>query len=49
MHLAQGHLDEQIKVEGELIEAERDAAILDAASLKLEITSFKKELSVLKK
>ncbi len=34
---------------GELIEAEREAAILDAASLKLEITSFKKELSVLKK
>ncbi len=49
MHLAQGHLDEQIEVEGELTEAEREAAILDAASLKLEITSFKKELSVLKK
>ena len=49
MHLAQGHLDEQIEVEGELTEAEREVAILDAASLKLEITSFKKELSVFKK
>jgi hypothetical protein len=49
MHLAQGHLDEQIEVEGELTEAEREQAILDSASLKLEITSFKKELSVLKK
>jgi hypothetical protein len=48
MQLAQGHLDEQIEVEGELTKAEREAAIL-AASLKLEITSFKKELSVLKK
>jgi hypothetical protein len=35
MYLAQGHLDEQIEVEGELTEAEREAAILDAASLKL--------------
>jgi hypothetical protein len=49
MHLAQGHLDEQIEVEGELSEAEREAAILDAASLKLEIAFFKKELSALKK
>ena len=49
MHLAQGHLDEQIEVEGELTEAEREEAILDSASLKLEITSFKKELSLLKK
>jgi hypothetical protein len=49
MYLAQGHLDEQIEVEGELTEAEREAAILDAASLKLEIAFFKKELSVLKK
>jgi hypothetical protein len=49
MHLARGHLDEQIEVEGELTEAEREAAILDVASLKLESTSFKKELSVLKK
>ena len=49
MHLAQGHLDEQIQVEGELNKDEREAAILDAASLKLEITAFKKELSTLKK
>jgi hypothetical protein len=42
MHLAQGHLDEQIEVEGELTEAEREEAVLDSASLKLEITSFKK-------
>jgi hypothetical protein len=38
MHLAQGHLDKQIEVEGELTEAEREVAFLDAASLKLEIT-----------
>jgi hypothetical protein len=44
MHLAQGHLDEQIQVEGELNDEEREAAILDAASLKLEIAAFKKEL-----
>jgi chromosome segregation ATPase len=49
MYLAQGQLDEQIEVEGELTEAEREAAILDAASLKLEIAFFKKELSALKK
>jgi hypothetical protein len=50
MHLAQSHLlDEQIQVEGELTEVEREAGILDAASLKLEIIAFKKELSVLKK
>jgi hypothetical protein len=49
MHLAQGHLDEQIQVDGELNKEEREAAILDAASLKLEITAFKKELSALKK
>jgi hypothetical protein len=49
MYLAQGRLDEQIKVEGELTEAEREAAILDAASLKLEVAFFKKELSALKK
>jgi hypothetical protein len=49
MYLAQGHLDEQIEVDGELTEAEREAAILDAASLKLEIAFFKKELSALKK
>jgi hypothetical protein len=49
MHLAQVHLDEQIQFEGELNEEEREAAILDAASLKLEITAFKKELSTLKK
>jgi hypothetical protein len=42
-------LDEQIEVEGGLTQAEREVAILDAASLKLEITSFKKEVSVLKK
>jgi hypothetical protein len=33
MHLAQSHLDEQIQVEGELSEVEREAGILDAASL----------------
>jgi hypothetical protein len=49
MHLAQGHLDEQIEVEGELTKAEREVAILDAASLKLEIVFFKKELSARKK
>jgi hypothetical protein len=49
MYLAQEHLDEQIEVEGELTEAEREAAILDATSLKLEIAFFKKELSALKK
>jgi hypothetical protein len=48
MYLAQGHLDEQIEVEGELTKAEREVAILDAASLKLEIAFFKKELSALK-
>jgi hypothetical protein len=41
MNLEQGHLDEQIEVEGEFTEAEREAAILDAASLKLEIAFFK--------
>jgi hypothetical protein len=49
MHLAHGHLDEQIQLEGKLNEEEREAAILDAASLKLEIMAFKKELSTLKK
>jgi hypothetical protein len=49
MRLAQGHLDEQIDVEGELTKAESKGAILDAVSLKLEIMAFKKELSVLKK
>jgi hypothetical protein len=44
IHLAQGHLDEQIEVEEELGEQEREAAILDATSLTLEITAFKKEL-----
>jgi hypothetical protein len=37
MHLAQGHLDEQIQVEGQLSMEEREEAILDAASLKLEV------------
>jgi hypothetical protein len=49
MHLAQGHLDEQIKVEEELTEAEREVVIIDDTSLKLEIAAFKKELSLLKK
>ena len=49
MHLTQGHLDEQIEVGGELTKAEREAAILDATSLKLEIAFFKNELSILKK
>jgi hypothetical protein len=48
MHLAQGHLDEAINVEGELAEQEREQAILDLALLKDEIKTFKKELSVLK-
>jgi hypothetical protein len=47
--LAQGHLDKQIEVEGELTGAGREVAILDAASLKLDIAFFKKELSALKK
>jgi hypothetical protein len=46
MPLASAHLDEQIKVDGALIEQEQ--AILDAASLKEEIHNFKKELSILK-
>ena len=38
-------MDEQIQVEGEVtIIEETEAAILDAAFLKLEITTFKKEL-----
>jgi hypothetical protein len=50
MHLAQGHLDEEIAVEGVLNKKEeRMTAIENAASLKEEITSFKKELTDLKK
>jgi hypothetical protein len=49
MHLAQGHSDEEIAVEGVLNEEERVTAIENAASLKEEITSFKKELTDLKK
>jgi hypothetical protein len=49
MHLAQGHLDEEIAVEGVLNEEERMMAIENAASLKEEITSFKRELTNLKK
>jgi hypothetical protein len=49
MHLAQRQLDEQIEVKGESTEAEIEAAILDAASLKLELAFFKKERSTLKK
>jgi hypothetical protein len=50
MHLAQGPFDDQIhQVEGELTDKEREATILDAASLKLKIITFKKELSALKK
>jgi hypothetical protein len=49
VNLAQSHLDEQIQVEGELSMEEREEAILDAASLKLEVTAFKKELTTLKK
>jgi hypothetical protein len=48
MHMAQGHLDEQIQVQGELSQQEIEQAILDSASLKEEIKTFKKELSVLK-
>jgi hypothetical protein len=49
MHLAQGHLDEEIAVEGVLNEEERMTVIENAASSKEEITSFKKELTHLKK
>jgi hypothetical protein len=48
IHLAQGHLDEQIQVEGKLTQEEREKAILDSASLKDEIKTFKKESSVLR-
>jgi hypothetical protein len=44
LHLGQSHLDAQIQVEGELSEVEREGGILDAASLKVEITAFKKEV-----
>jgi hypothetical protein len=49
LHLAPQYLDEQIGFEGELTQEEREVAILDAVSLKLENATFKKELSVLKK
>jgi hypothetical protein len=49
MNLAHGHLDKQIEGEGELTEAERERAILDATSLKFKITFVKKELSLLNK
>jgi hypothetical protein len=49
MYLAQGHLDKQIEVKGELTEAERERAIMDATSLKLGIAFIKKELSLLNK
>ncbi len=42
-------MKEQIEVEGELSDEERESAILDAASLKEETQNFKKELSDLKK
>jgi len=48
MHLAQGHLNEQIEVEGELTPQEREQAILDVASLKEEIKTFKREVLLLK-
>jgi hypothetical protein len=42
MHLAQAHLDEQIVVEGELSQQEeREQAILDVASLKEEIKTYR--------
>jgi hypothetical protein len=47
--LAQALLKEQIEVEGELSDEEREAAIVDAASLKEEMQNFKKELLDLKK
>jgi hypothetical protein len=50
MHVLLGHLDEQIQVEGALrSDEEREEAIVNAASLKEETTSFKKELVDLKK
>jgi hypothetical protein len=48
VHLAQGHLNEQIEVEGEFTQTERQAAILHLASLKDEIKTFKRESSELK-
>jgi hypothetical protein len=47
--LTQGHLDEELQVEGVLNDEERNAAIESAASLKKEITIIKKETSDLKK
>jgi hypothetical protein len=49
MHLTQSHLDEQIQVEGELSEVEREAGIIEAASLKLEITLSKNNYQFLRK
>jgi hypothetical protein len=49
MHLAQAHLDEQIEVDGELSQQEREQAILDVASLKEEIKTYRKEVLLLKK
>jgi hypothetical protein len=43
-----GHLDEQIQVEGELSDQEQQEAIVDAASLKEEMTISKKQLADLK-
>ncbi len=49
MLIAQGHLREQLEVEGEILLEDRTEAIANEISLKKEIMSFKKELTVLKK
>jgi hypothetical protein len=49
MLIAQGHLREQLEVEGEMLAEDRTEAIANEISLKQEIMPFKKELTVLKK
>jgi hypothetical protein len=48
MHLAEGCLNDQIEVDGELAQEEREAEILDLVSLKDKIKTFKRESSELK-
>jgi hypothetical protein len=47
--IAQGHLREQLEVEGEILVEDRTKAIANKISLKQEFMSFRKELRVLKK
>ncbi len=49
MRLAEGHLKNQIEVEGEGTPEERECAILDLISLKDELKTFNRELLELKK